>query len=510
MSVIARLKPDGVPETIPNEAADPLTPSVIYLDGKRALVGRRAKDAAALQPNKGAAFVKRDMGSTVYCRTLDGRRFRPETLSAIILRKIKKAAEDRLKLSIARAVITVPAYFDESRRKSTDDAGRIAGLQVYDILNEPTAAALAYALHGRRAAGQSGPLFEIPGGEMTAVVYDLGGGTFDVTVVRLHSKRFEVLATSGDHKLGGKDWDDEIVNFIAEAFRRQFSIDPCDDLRARDNLTSLAEKAKVLLTDLDSVPIDFSHKGHTLETTLTRKQFDEMTSKLLVQTRLTTELVVRQEAKLRWEDIDHVLLVGGSTRMPMVRDMLHKMTGKAPNDELDPDQVVAHGAAIHAGILAAKAGEGELVDHVGSEFEQVEVFNVNSHALGIAIRRNDQPITDVLIPKNTQIPFAASRVYGLRNAGITSLRVRVLEGEAPNPEHNVEIGDCRVSGLPNDLPRGAPIQVRLAYEPNGLVNVMALDMTNGKFVQSVIDRHNGLTEADIVRETEFVKTLEIH
>jgi molecular chaperone DnaK len=171
---------------------------------------------------------------------------------------------------------------------------------------------------------------------------------------------------------------------------------------------------------------------------------------------------------------------------------------------------VAHGAAIHAGILAAKAGEGELVERVGREFEQVEVFNVNSHALGIAIKRNDQPVTDVLIPKNTQIPFAASRVYGLRNAGIVSLRVRVLEGEAPNPEHNVEIGDCRVSGLPDDLPRGAPIQVRLAYEPNGLVNVMALDMTNGKFVQSVIDRHNGLTEADIARETEFVKNLDIH
>lgn len=510
MSVLARLRSDGVPETVPNEAADPLTPSVIYLDGKRALVGRRAKDAAALQPNKGAAFVKRDMGSTVYCRTVDGRRFRPETLSAVILRKMKKAAEDRLRQPISRAVITVPAYFDESRRKSTEDAGRIAGLQVYDIVNEPTAAALAYALHIRQAPGQSGPLFEIPGGEMTAVVYDLGGGTFDVTVVRLRSKRFEVLATGGDHKLGGKDWDDEVVNFLAEAFKQQFCLDPREDLRARDNLTAMAEKTKILLTDLDSVQIDFSYKGHTLETTLSRKQFDDLTSKLLVQTRLTAELVVRQEAKLRWADIDHVLLVGGSTRMPMVRDMLHKMAGKPPNDELDPDQVVAHGAAIHAGILAAKSGDGELTDEVKGVFEQVEEFPVNSHALGVAIIRKDAPVTDVLIPKNTQIPFAASRVYGLRHAGITSLKVRVLEGEAPVPEHNVEIGDCRVSGLPDDLARGAPIQVRLSYEPNGMVSVMALDMTNGKFVQSVIERHNGLTEADITRETEFVKSLEIH
>jgi len=482
---------------------------VIYLDGKKALVGRKAKDAASLQPAKAAAFVKRDMGSTTYGRPVDGRRFRPETLSALILRKMKKAAEERLKQPISRAVITVPAFFDESRRKSTQDAGRIAGLEVYDILNEPTAAALAYARRVRQFAGDTGPIFEVPGGEMTAVVYDLGGGTFDLTVVRLKSNRFEVVATGGDRQLGGKDWDEEIVKFVAEEFKSRFGLDPREDLRVRDSLLAMAEKTKILLTDLDSVPIQFSYKGKSLDLTLTRAQFEELTANLLVQTRLTAESVVRREANLRWEDVDHVLLVGGSTRMPMVRDMLQRIAGKPPNDELDPDQVVAHGAAIHAGIIAAKGGEGELEEQVDSQFEQVEVFNVNSHALGVAIIRNDKPATAILIPKNTQLPFAASRVYGLRFAGTSAIRVRVLEGESPDPDHCIEIGDCRITGLPEDLPRGAPIQVRLAYEPNGLVNVMALDMTNGKFVQSVIERHNGLTEADIAREAEIVRNLEI-
>jgi len=509
MSVIARLKPDGTPETVPNEVNESLTPSVIYLDGKKALVGRKAKDAASLQPAKAAAFVKRDMGSTTYGRPVDGRRFRPETLSALILRKMKKAAEERLKQPISRAVITVPAFFDESRRKSTQDAGRIAGLEVYDILNEPTAAALAYARRVRQFAGDTGPIFEVPGGEMTAVVYDLGGGTFDLTVVRLKSNRFEVVATGGDRQLGGKDWDEEIVKFVAEEFKSRFGLDPREDLRVRDSLLAMAEKTKILLTDLDSVPIQFSYKGKSLDLTLTRAQFEELTANLLVQTRLTAESVVRREANLRWEDVDHVLLVGGSTRMPMVRDMLQRIAGKPPNDELDPDQVVAHGAAIHAGIIAAKGGEGELEEQVDSQFEQVEVFNVNSHALGVAIIRNDKPATAILIPKNTQLPFAASRVYGLRFAGTSAIRVRVLEGESPDPDHCIEIGDCRITGLPEDLPRGAPIQVRLAYEPNGLVNVMALDMTNGKFVQSVIERHNGLTEADIAREAEIVRNLEI-
>lgn len=510
VSVIAQLRPDGTPETVCNEASDPLTPSVIFLDGQRALVGRTAKEAAALDPAKAAAFVKREMGSTVCKRTVAGQRFRPETLSAIILRKMKKSAEARLNEPVTRAVITVPAFFNESRRKSTQDAGRIAGLEVYDILNEPTAAALAYARRARRLAGEAGPMFEIPGGEMTVVVYDLGGGTFDLTVVRLRSNRFEVLATGGDRQLGGKDWDEEIVGFVAEEFKRQFGLDPREDLRARDKLASMAERVKILLTDLESVPVEYAYKGHMLETTLTRGRFEELTANLLVQTRLTAEAVVRREAKLQWEDIDHVLLVGGSTRMPMVREMLQKTVGKPPNAELNPDQVVSHGAAIHAGIIAAKAGEGALEEEVGGQLGKVEVFNVNSHALGVAILRNDKPATAVLIPKNTQIPFAASRVYGLRRyAGTSALRVRVLEGESPDPEHCVEIGNCRITGLPEDLPRGAPIQVRLACESNGLVNVMALDMTNGKFVESVIERHNGLTEADIAREAEFVERLDI-
>jgi len=233
VSVIAQLKPDGSTHTIDNGDGEPLTPSVVYLDGQTALVGKVAKEAAAFDFSKAAQFVKRDMGSAYYERPVCGRRFRPETLSAIILRKLKQDAERRIG-PISKAVITVPAFFDDTRRKATEDAGRIAGLQVVDIINEPTAAALAYAMQSGGEASASGQLLEIPGGTMTAVVYDLGGGTFDVTVVRLQAKRFDTLATDGEVRLGGKDWDDKIVHHLGARFREQFAVDPLADLHRRE------------------------------------------------------------------------------------------------------------------------------------------------------------------------------------------------------------------------------------------------------------------------------------
>lgn len=509
-SVIAQFNADGTATTIPNAEGEPLTPSAVYLDiaSNTAVVGRAACEAAETEADKVANFVKRDMGKPYYSRPVCGRRMRPETLSAIVLRKLKQDAEKRIG-PIHRAVITVPAFFDDTRRRATQDAGRIAGLDVIDIVNEPTAAALAYALVDQQQSAAHG-LLDLPGGTLTALVYDLGGGTFDVTVVRLQSRRFETLATDGAVKLGGKDWDDKIVEYVAREFQQRYGINPLDDPQRRAALHAEAEKKKRLLSKLPKVPIECFHAGHSLKLELTRTQFEELSRDLLAQTQMVTELVV-QQAKLTWQDINRVLLVGGSTRMPMVKEMLRRATGKIPDDSLDADQVVARGAALHAGILAAREGEGqlELEDEARERLGGVQVLNVNAYSLGVEAIKGDRMVNAILIHKNTQLPFAQSRVFRLHRAGATSIRVKVLEGEAPCAEDNILIGECLVTDLPPGLPAKSPVQVRLSYGENGRISVMALDMTSGRLAQTEIRREHGMTDEDIRREAAFVQNLQI-
>jgi molecular chaperone DnaK len=507
-SVIAYLDNKGSAVTIQNREGDPLTPSVIYLDGNRAVVGKAGKRAAAVDSSKAAMFVKRDMGKPLYSRLVAGRQFRPETLSAIILKKLKQDAERRIG-KISKAVITVPAFFDDTRRKATEDAGRIAGLDVMEIINEPTAAALAYALEGQLDRSRAAEALEFPDGKMTALVYDLGGGTFDVTVVRLAAKRFDTVATDGAVQLGGKDWDDKIVDYVAQEFKRRYGLDPREDPQRRDTLAARSEEAKILLSELGSAPLECFHKGQELQMELTRDKFEEMTRDLLAQTQIVTDLVVKQQARLDWPQVDRVLLVGGSTRMPMVKDMLRRATGREPDDSMDADQVVAHGAAIYSGIIAARAKEGFLEEDINEELEQVIVNDVSAYSLGIAVKRGEKLENRTIIDKNTQLPCANSRVFPLRPAGATSLVVKVLEGEAPDADANIQIGECRVTGLPHNLPDKAPIQVRLGIGSNGRVSVMALDMTGGRFAQAEIKRESGLTEDDIRREAEFVRNLQV-
>jgi molecular chaperone DnaK len=510
ISVIARLDSNGSAATIPNSLGDPLTPSIVYLDGSTALVGRMAREAAAMDSSKAAMCVKRDMGCPLYSRPVAGRQFRPETLSAIILRKLKQDAEKKIG-PITQAVITVPAFFDDTRRKATEDAGKIAGLDVLDVLNEPTAAALSYAMQSQPQSGRKAGALDIPGGEMKAVVYDLGGGTFDVTVVRLRAKHFETIATDGEVRLGGKDWDDRIVDFLGRRFQEKFGADPTRQQQRRDAMAATAEKYKMVLSQLSSVPVELTFQGNVLNVALTRQQFEEMTTDLLMRTRVVSDLVVTRQAKLAWTDIDRVLLVGGSTRMPMVKQMLRELTGKVPDDSLDADQVVAQGAAIHAGILAVKGKEAglEISEDLPESFQGITELNVNSHSLGVQALRAGTEVNAVLIPKNTQLPFAVSKVFQLRLAGATSVFVKVLEGEATEAASNIPIGECRVTGLPPNLPRGSPIHVRLAYNASGCVSVMALDMTSGQFAESEIARGDRLTEADIERERAFVNSLHI-
>lgn len=507
---IATLDDRGQAITLPNREGEMLTPSFVLLDSDTAVVGQAAKDVALEFPDKVASMIKRDIGLDQYHAIVSDNKYRPETLSAIILKKLVKDAELRVG-PIKKVVITVPAYFDDTRRKATHDAGRIAGLEVMDIIDEPTAAALAYSFQVPHGGGQS-VLESQEIKPQTVLVYDLGGGTFDVTLVRLSPRKFETLAIEGDVRLGGKDWDDRLVNFVAEKFKETHGLDPRQDPQTQVNLSIAAERVKRTLSKIKQASITCTFGGKVLTVPVTRTEFEDITSDLLTRTRLTTQQLLYQ-AKMKWDQVDKILMVGGSTHMPMTGEMLYDLVGKQPDNTLAVSEVVARGAAIHAGIVAAreralnkKEGiEGEIQDAL----EQVIEINVISHSLGIEVKQKEDRFNDVLIPKNTQLPTAASRVYHTVTENQQRVRVKVLQGDAPRSEACIHIGECWIEDLPANLPKHSPIQVRCGVASNGLIDVMALDMTSGKMVRTEIHRTSGLTEEDLQREAKFVSELQI-
>jgi molecular chaperone DnaK len=342
------------------------------------------------------------------------------------------------------------------------------------------------------------------------MVYDLGGGTFDVTLVRLSHRRFETLAIEGDVRLGGKDWDDRIVDHVAALFQLHYGDDPRADPRSLANLQSAAERAKRILSKLSQATINCSHAGKTLSVSLSRREFEMLTRDLLTRTRLTTQQLLRQVG-LGWTQVDRILMVGGSSHMPMTGQMLGEISRNAPDHSLAVSEVVARGAAIHAGIVAARDQEEGLVleDDVRDALGQVIEINVNSHSLGIEVKLNDERINDVLIAKNTQLPAEGSRVYRTVAENQQRVRVKVLQGEAHQADACISIGECWIDELPPDLPRLSPIQVRCGCASNGLIEVMALDMTSGKTARADIHRTSGLSEDDIKREADWLRTFAI-
>lgn len=497
-SAIATLDDRGQPVTLPNRDGEMLTPSAVLIeeDGT-AVVGQAALDVALERPTHVASLMKRRMGLADLGRPITGRNFRPETLSAIVLRKLVQDAELRLG-PITHAVITVPAYFDDTRRKATHDAGRIAGLQVLDILDEPTAAALAYSFQCHKPQDTEQ--------DSTVLVYDLGGGTFDVSLVHLSHHCFRTIAIEGDVRLGGKDWDDRLVDHVARRFQQQHSADPRQDALALANLNAAAERAKRTLSKLGQTTITCTHAGKVLAVPVTRAEFEDLTRDLLVRTRLTTQQVLRQ-AGLTWEQIERVLLVGGSTHMPMCSAMLRELTGRDADRSLAVSEVVARGAAIHAGIVAAQRGQEAPPDL--SNLGDIVEINVNAHSLGIEIKKDQERFNDILVHKNTQLPTAASRVYRTLADNQQKVRVKVLQGEAQQAASCISIGECWIEELPPNLPKGSPVQVRCAVGSNGLVEVLALDMTSGKLARTEIHRSSGLSEAEVAQEATWVKQLKI-
>ena len=508
-SAIAHLDEQGNPVALLNEDEEVETPSLILLaESGHVIVGPSRMRAAMEDPEHVVERVKRFMGNAEYKRTFDGHEITPEFLSALILKKLRQDAEKQIG-KIGNAVITVPAYFNDSRRKATQDAGRIAGLNVVDIINEPTAATLTYAWH-RGELGASKHRFERP---HQALVYDLGGGTFDVTVVRYTPTHFEVLATDGDVQLGGVDWNDRILEHVASEFKKRHNLDVHASGATLQMLRHDCDQAKIALSEESQTTILCRHEGKSLSVAITREQFEDMTADLLQRTIDTTEQVLEQ-AKVEAGQLDAVVLVGGSTLMPKVPALLEQATGKKPYQGISPHTSVAQGAAIHAAILEAKfrGDKSELAEKVRKYLQQIKQEDVNSHGLGVAARspRSGRMINHLMIRRNTRLPAEVKQTFKTNAAGQQRVTIKVIEGDAPDPDACLLIGNCRITDLPANLPQGSPIEVTYAFDSSGRVRVRARDVTGGKEAAIEIDRKSGLDESQIDAYTSLASDYRVN
>jgi len=472
-SVVAVVE-GGEPVVIPNSEGGRTTPSVVAFskDGER-LVGQAAKRQAVLNPDRTIMSIKRKMGTNHKVR-IDDKEYTPQEISAMILQKLKAEAENYLGQPVTKAVITVPAYFTDAQRQATKDAGTIAGLEVLRIINEPTAASLAYGLDKE--------------GNQTILVFDLGGGTFDVSILEIGDGVFEVKATSGNNHLGGDDFDERIIRWLIEQFKLDHGIDLGRDRQAMQRLKEAAEKAKIELSGVTTtnISLPFISMGPQgplhIDVTLTRAKFEELTRDLVEATMGPTRQALK-DAGLEPHQIDKVILVGGSTRIPAVQEAIRRLIGKEPHKGINPDECVAVGAAIQAAVLAG-------------EMKSLVLLDVTPLSLGIETLGG---VFTKLIERNTTIPTSAKQVFTTAADNQTSFEIHVLQGERPMAADNVTLGRFRLDGIP-PAPRGIPqIEVSFDIDVNGIVKVSAKDLATGRSQQVTLTASTGLTSADISR-----------
>ena len=494
-STLAIVNEQGEPTPIPNDDDDVETASLILLaENRHVIVGPNRSRAAMEDPENVIERIKRQMGTVGYHRTFDGQEITPEFVSSLILRKLKQDGE-RVLGPIANAVITVPYYFNDTRRKSTQDAGRIAGLNVVSIINEPTAAALTYALH-RGDLGRD----ELHQKTHKILIYDLGGGTFDSTVVEYSANNFHVVSTDGDVKLSGGDSNDRLADYVCQEFQEKHGVNLHQSPKTMQILRNDCDVAKIQLTTREQTTISCRHEGMSVTVPVTRQLFEELTFDLLQRTADTTEFVI-QQAKMKFSDLDAVVMIGGSTLMPQVPAMLERVTGLVPylNPDLDPHTAVARGAAIHAAILEAQYNKNADIDErVKKMFVNVHEEDVNSHGLGIvAANKDKQAINHIMIPRNTTLPFSVSKTFQTTKDGQTRISVQVMEGDAPDPTACALLGKCRIVDLPENMPKGTPVEVTYSFDKAGRISVSAREKLTNKEAKIEIERRGVLTEEEV-------------
>jgi len=497
-SAIAFVNPDtGKAEIIPSPEQERITPSVVlFEDASNVIVGKLAKQNAVADADNVVEFVKREMGKPLedisekgqlefsgWSRTFFGKKYSAQEISALILKKLKLDAEARLGAEISDAVITCPAYFGDNERAATKEAGIIAGFNVLGVLDEPVAAALAYGLDKLDR-------------DQTVFVFDLGGGTFDVAILEVKDRKIREIAVNGDHRLGGKDWDDALIKYVASQFSEKYGSDPLTDNSSYQDLQLRVIALKETLSRMGSAKLVCNHAGNALSIQITRETFEDLTRTLVGRCRVLCDVVLG-EAGLEWSGIDTVLLVGGATRMPMIREMVHEVTGKAPSEELNPDECVAHGAAWQALLLAGRDGalRSDLAKWIPSG---LSVEKVTTHNLGTDALRNETEVRDFLmIPKFTPVPCKVKKTFFTSVENQSRIPILVMEGGEMGPDNTcameeaTKIGDAPVVDIPPSA-KGSPIEITFSYTADGILEVGAKHLPSGRNSSATVVRPGGL------------------